>query len=143
MSADRFNFNKSWEHIQNKYVNTGHSDMSKFEWGVNQQRDALASYIGHYDHISFYAVAKNEAVGRMRYEFLEVSQNSFVCVDTFSRFCFHRKCCSLVVLLRLKMMMMLKVYFCPMTSVHNSLNIVRSTVELRLPLRRKIRTKCK
>ena len=32
MAADRMNINRSWEHIQQKYVGTGHVDMSKFEW---------------------------------------------------------------------------------------------------------------
>ena len=72
MSADRFNFNKSWEHIQNKYVNTGHSDMSKFEWAVNQHRDTIASYLGHADQLAYFAVAKNESIGRVKYELLEV-----------------------------------------------------------------------
>ncbi len=104
MSADRFNFNKSWEHIQNKYVNTGHSDMSKFEWGVNQQRDALASYIGHYDQISYYAAAKNEAVGRMRYEFLEVMSILACLKFAFNNDLHFRKCYSLVVHLPRRMM---------------------------------------
>lgn len=73
MAADRFNFNKSWEHIQNKHVGTGHSDISKFEWAVNQHRDTIASYIGHYDTISYFSVAQNESNGRVRYQLLEVS----------------------------------------------------------------------
>ncbi|CAN0344926.1 unnamed protein product, partial [Ectocarpus sp. 12 AP-2014] len=28
-AADRFNMNRSWDHIQNKYVGTGHSDTTK------------------------------------------------------------------------------------------------------------------
>ena len=72
MAADRFNFNKSWEHIQNKYVGTGHSDITKFEWAVNQHRDTLSSYVAHYDHLSYFSVIQNESIGRMRYQFLEV-----------------------------------------------------------------------
>ena len=34
MAADRFSFNKSWEQVQNKFVGTGHSDTSKFEWAA-------------------------------------------------------------------------------------------------------------
>jgi splicing factor 3B subunit 5 len=73
MSADRFNFNKSWEHIQNKYVATGHSDMTKFEWAVNQHRETLSSYVAHYDVLSYFAVMQNESTGRIRYQMLEVS----------------------------------------------------------------------
>ena len=28
-AADRYNINRSWEHIQNKYVGTGHPDLTK------------------------------------------------------------------------------------------------------------------
>lgn len=57
--------------MQNRYVGTGHSDMSKFEWAVNQHRDTLASNIGHYDMLSFIAVAQSDSVGRVRYQLLE------------------------------------------------------------------------
>jgi Splicing factor 3B subunit 10 (SF3b10) len=46
MAADRFSINKSWDQVQNKFVGTGHSDMSKFEWASNQHRDTIASHIG-------------------------------------------------------------------------------------------------
>mmetsp|Transcript_27974 Transcript_27974/g.28268 ORF Transcript_27974/g.28268 Transcript_27974/m.28268 type:complete len:93 (-) Transcript_27974:104-382(-) len=71
MAADRFSFNKSWDHIQNKWVGTGHSDMTKFEWAVNQHRDTIASHIGHHDMLSFFAVAQNDSIGRVRYQLLE------------------------------------------------------------------------
>eukprot|EP01038_Epipyxis_sp_PR26KG_P018601 gene18601-26293_t len=71
MAADRYSINKSWEHVQNKFVGTGHSDMTKFEWMVNQHRDTLASHIGHYDMLSYFAVAQNDSVGRVRYQMLE------------------------------------------------------------------------
>ena len=38
----------------------------------NQHRDTLASHIGHYDMLSYFAVAQNESIGRMRYNMLEV-----------------------------------------------------------------------
>ena len=72
MAADRYSINKSWDHIQNKFVGTGHSDMTKFEWGSNQHRDTIASNIGHYDMLSFFAVAQNDSIGRVRYQLLEV-----------------------------------------------------------------------
>eukprot|EP01039_Chlorochromonas_danica_P001380 gene1377-1501_t len=71
MAADRYNFSKSWEHIQNKYVGTGHSDMTKFEWAQNQHRDTITSHVGHYDMLSYFAVAQNDAIGRVRYQLLE------------------------------------------------------------------------
>lgn len=57
--------------------------MSKFEWNVNQHRDTYASYVGHYDMLSYFAVAQNDSVGRVRYQMLEVSWNS-VLVLTYS-----------------------------------------------------------
>ncbi|CAM9138799.1 unnamed protein product [Chrysoparadoxa australica] len=71
MAADRFNINRSWEHIQNKYVGTGHADTTKHEWVTNQQRDAMASHVGHSDMMCYFAVAENQAVGRVRYQLLE------------------------------------------------------------------------
>ena len=77
MAADRFSFNKSWEHVQNKFVGTGHSDITKFEWAVNQHRDALASYIGHSDMLMYFSLAQNDSIGRVRYQMLEVCPASF------------------------------------------------------------------
>jgi hypothetical protein len=47
------------------------------EWAINQHRDTMASHIGHYDFLSYCAVAENEAVGRVKYTMLEV-RNLFV-----------------------------------------------------------------
>ncbi len=32
----------------------------------------MASHIGHYDMMSYFAIAQNDAVGRVRYQLLEV-----------------------------------------------------------------------
>ncbi|KAG4109368.1 hypothetical protein ERO13_1Z049411v2 [Gossypium hirsutum] len=45
-ASDRFNINSQLEHLQAKYVGTGHADLNRFEWAVNIQRDSYASYIG-------------------------------------------------------------------------------------------------
>jgi splicing factor 3B subunit 5 len=84
MAADRFSFNKSFEHVQNKFVGTGHSDMTKWEWATNQHRDTLASHIGHYDMLSYIAVAQNDSIGRVRYQLLEVGSCSFAPLLLFS-----------------------------------------------------------
>jgi splicing factor 3B subunit 5 len=34
-------------------------------------RDTLASHVGHYDQLSFYAVAQNESIGRVRAQMIE------------------------------------------------------------------------
>lgn len=42
------------------------------EWVTNHHRDSTASHLGHPDMISYFAVAENESVGRVRYTLLEV-----------------------------------------------------------------------
>jgi splicing factor 3B subunit 5 len=41
------------------------------DWITNQHRDTLASHVGHYDQLSFYAVAQNESIERVRIQMLE------------------------------------------------------------------------
>ena len=41
------------------------------EWITNQHRDTYASHVAHYDQLSYYAVAQNESIGRVRLQFLE------------------------------------------------------------------------
>jgi hypothetical protein len=43
------------------------------EWLTNQHRDTYATHIGHHDQLAYFAVAQNDAVGRVRYQMLEVS----------------------------------------------------------------------
>mmetsp|Transcript_17933 Transcript_17933/g.53357 ORF Transcript_17933/g.53357 Transcript_17933/m.53357 type:complete len:83 (-) Transcript_17933:69-317(-) len=71
MAADRMNINRSWEHIQQKFVGTGHVDMTKFEWASNIHRDSLASHLGHHDMLTYLAVAQGDSIGRTRYTLLE------------------------------------------------------------------------
>ena len=59
--------NKTWE----RHVGVGSADSTKHEWAVHQHRDTLASNIGHYDMLSFIALAQSESVGRVRYQLLE------------------------------------------------------------------------
>ncbi len=42
------------------------------EWLKNQHRDTYASHLGHYDQLSYFAVAQNDSIGRVKYQFLEV-----------------------------------------------------------------------
>jgi splicing factor 3B subunit 5 len=69
--AERFNINSQIEHLQAKYVGTGHADLTKFEWLLNIHRDSYASYIGHHNMLAYFAVVQNESIGRVRYEFLQ------------------------------------------------------------------------
>ncbi|WVZ92693.1 hypothetical protein U9M48_038739, partial [Paspalum notatum var. saurae] len=70
-ASDRFNINSQLEHLQAKYVGTGHADLTRFEWAVNIQRDSYASYIGHYPMLAYFAIAENESIGRERYNFMQ------------------------------------------------------------------------
>ncbi len=70
---ERFNMQSSFEVLQNKYVGTGHSDMNKWEWGTNIQRDTLASHIGHKSRLAYMSTAQNESIARTRFNFISVS----------------------------------------------------------------------
>lgn len=59
------------DQLKAKYIGTGDADISKYEWVTNMHRDTLASHVGHYDQMSYYAVAQNESMGRVKLEFIE------------------------------------------------------------------------
>mmetsp|Transcript_737 Transcript_737/g.1178 ORF Transcript_737/g.1178 Transcript_737/m.1178 type:complete len:87 (-) Transcript_737:263-523(-) len=61
----------SAEQLKARYIGTGHADLSKHEWATNQHRDTLASHVGHYDQLSYFAVAQNDSIARMRIQMLE------------------------------------------------------------------------
>jgi splicing factor 3B subunit 5 len=73
--TDRFNVNlslsRNYEFLKSRYVGTGHPDISRAEWGVNIQRDTLASHVGHADQLAYFALAANDSVARTRYEIIE------------------------------------------------------------------------
>eukprot|EP00892_Ulva_mutabilis_P009977 jgi/Ulvmu1/7351/UM036_0011.1 len=68
---DRFNINSQLEHLQTKYVGTGHPDITRFEWALNIHRDSHASYMGRPYILSYYAAAENESMGRVRHSLLQ------------------------------------------------------------------------
>lgn len=68
--GDRMNINAQIEHLQAKYVGTGHADISRFEWALNMHRDSYAAYIGQHSLCSYFATVQNESVGRVKYEML-------------------------------------------------------------------------
>ena len=39
--GDRYNILSQMEHLQSKYMGTGHADTTKFEWATNQHRYIL------------------------------------------------------------------------------------------------------
>eukprot|EP00920_Eleutheroschizon_duboscqi_P000167 GHVT01000605.1.p1 GENE.GHVT01000605.1~~GHVT01000605.1.p1 ORF type:complete len:100 (+),score=2.52 GHVT01000605.1:188-487(+) len=72
MSYDRFNIHAQLEHLQTKYPGTGHADVTKWEWASNIQRDTLASHVGHYSRLAYFAIAENEPIRRVKQRFLRV-----------------------------------------------------------------------
>ena len=42
--GDRYNIFSQMEHLQSKYVGTGHADTTKWEWVVNAHRDTYARF---------------------------------------------------------------------------------------------------
>jgi len=69
--GDRYNIHSQLEHLQSKYIGTGHSDTNKWEWLTNQHRDSYASYMGHFDVLNFFAIAENESKARIRFNLME------------------------------------------------------------------------
>ena len=73
-TADRFNVNltlsRNWEYLKARYVGTGNPDTTREEWLTNIQRDTLAGSVGHFDQLSFCALATNQSVERTRMEML-------------------------------------------------------------------------
>lgn len=69
--GDRYNIHSQLEHLQSKYIGTGHADTTKYEWLTNQHRDSLASYLGHNDLLGYFAISENETKARVRFNLME------------------------------------------------------------------------
>merc|ERR1712216_511898 len=59
------------QHLQSRYVGTGHADTNRFEWAVNIHRDSYASYYGHHTMLQYFAIAENESIGRVKYNMMQ------------------------------------------------------------------------
>ncbi|KAL8446932.1 hypothetical protein Emag_004538 [Eimeria magna] len=83
-NMDRFTIHSQLQHLQSKYPGTGNADTSRLyvklrslaenlpDWGLNIMRDTLASHVGHYSRLAYFAVAENESIRRIRYRCLSV-----------------------------------------------------------------------
>jgi splicing factor 3B subunit 5 len=69
--GDRYNIHSQLEHLQSKYIGTGHADTTKWEWQTNQHRDSYASYVGHFDMLNYFSIAENESKARVKFNFLK------------------------------------------------------------------------
>jgi splicing factor 3B subunit 5 len=63
--------------VHAKYTGTGHADTTQYEWLVHQHRDTYASYIGHPNLLCYIALVENESMGRVRFNLMEVSLQSY------------------------------------------------------------------
>ncbi|SIO73198.1 splicing factor 3B subunit 5 [Babesia microti strain RI] len=72
---DKFNILAQLEHLQSKYQGTGNADTTKWDWALNIHRDTLASHVDHYNRLAFFAIAKNESIGRIRFKCLQNMAN--------------------------------------------------------------------
>ena len=82
---NRYNIQNQVEHLQMKYIGTGHADFTKWylsgfkcielcrEWGTNMNRDSLASHLGHHSRLVYFSLAENQTVARMKYNFIMVT----------------------------------------------------------------------
>lgn len=62
---DRFHVHAQMEHLQTKYHGTGGADTTKWEWATNIHRDTMASHVGHYTRLAYFALCENEPVARV------------------------------------------------------------------------------
>merc|ERR1712223_2253799 len=69
--GERYNIHSQLEHLQSKYIGTGHADTTKYEWATNQHRDTYASYMGHFDMMNYFSIAENESKARVRFNLME------------------------------------------------------------------------
>ena len=69
--GDRYNIHSQLEHLQSKYIGTGHGDTSRYDWLSNQHRDSYASYVGHFDLLNYVTIAENESKARVRFNLME------------------------------------------------------------------------
>ena len=74
--GDRTQVHSQLEHLQAKYVGTGHADTTKFDWAVNQHRDSYALYVGMDSLSMYFAIAENESVGRVKFSCLQVGAHA-------------------------------------------------------------------
>ena len=90
--GDRYNIHSQLEHLQSKYIGTGHADTSRYEWLSNQHRDSYASYVGHFDLLNHIAIAENESKARVRFNFMERMLQPVCFLFTYINF-FHVQLC--------------------------------------------------
>ena len=62
--------------IVNRYVGTGHADITKWEWAVNIHRDSLSAHLGNPGMLMYSSIALGDSMGRTKYNLLMVSSGA-------------------------------------------------------------------
>jgi splicing factor 3B subunit 5 len=68
--SERENLQNNFELLKNKYIGTGHSDITRREFANNMQRDMLASHMEHKSRLYYMSIAQNENMFRTRINML-------------------------------------------------------------------------
>ncbi len=69
--TERYHVLSQLEHLQSKYVGTGHPETSRWEWLTNQHRDSYGSYLGHPDLLNLIGICENETRARTKFNLLQ------------------------------------------------------------------------
>jgi len=65
------------EHLQSKYVGTGHPDISRHDWCTNMARDSIATYLGHASLVDLFASVEDFLYKEPIFSFLFFSFHFF------------------------------------------------------------------
>jgi len=68
--SERENLQNNFEVLKNKYIGTGHSDITRLEFGNNMKRDMLVSHIEHKSRLLYMSIAQNENMIRTKINML-------------------------------------------------------------------------
>ena len=69
--ADKLRAQQQLESLQARYIGTGNSDTTKFEWTSNIARDSLSSYIGHPPMLQYMSIGLGQSREKTRIQLLE------------------------------------------------------------------------
>ncbi|KAF2020621.1 splicing factor 3B subunit 5/RDS3 complex subunit 10 [Aaosphaeria arxii CBS 175.79] len=69
--ADKLRNQQQLESLAARYIGTGTSDTTKFEFTSNMARDSLASYVGHPPMLQYMSIGLGQSKERTRIQMLE------------------------------------------------------------------------
>ncbi|KAF2194944.1 splicing factor 3B subunit 5/RDS3 complex subunit 10 [Zopfia rhizophila CBS 207.26] len=69
--ADKLRAQQHLEALQARYIGTGHSDTTKFEWTSNIARDSLSSYIGHPPMLQYMSIGLGQPREKVRVQLID------------------------------------------------------------------------